>query len=115
MSKQPDWMKRAQDNKTGNTVGTASLMLNQRNKPGPKKAKIERKNVGFKISKRRNIDIDRLEIALKLEGLLLTRGRSETIELAVLTVLDLLEQPKEKMLVIDLLKRNLGLEDNQDN
>ncbi|GEK15864.1 hypothetical protein [Aliivibrio fischeri] len=40
MSKQPDWMKRAQDNKTGNTVGTASLMLNQRNKPGPKKQKL---------------------------------------------------------------------------
>ncbi len=96
MSKQPEWMKRAQDNKIGNTVGTASLMLNSRNKPGPKKAQVERKSTGFKISNRRSMDIDRLEMALKLEGLLLTRGRSETIELAVLTVLNLLEQPKEK-------------------
>ena len=112
MSKTPSWMNSAQENKIGNTVGTPQSTNIHRNKPGPKEAKVERKSVGFKISNVRNGDIDKLEIALKSAGLPLTRGRSETVELAVSILLHLLSQPENKEQIVDLLSKNIANEDS---
>ncbi|MCP5007964.1 MAG: hypothetical protein GY941_29120 [Planctomycetes bacterium] len=90
MSKAPDWLNKASLNKTGNTVGNASEATQVRGRPGPKKSLVERKSVGLKFSEKRNSNIDELEQKLKLAGFDITRGRSEAVEVAVLTLLEIL-------------------------
>ncbi|GIU51920.1 hypothetical protein TUM4438_43150 [Shewanella sairae] len=97
MSKAPGWMNSAQNNKTGNTVGTVAEVTQKRKKPGPKKSVVLRKNRIIKISDNRSNDIDTLEAKLKNLGIPLTRGRSETIELALSVLNSMIENPDKSL------------------
>lgn len=111
MSKPPEWLNKANQNKIGNTVGVPAEVNQVRAKPGPKKSLVVRKTVGLKFSEKRNSDIDILEQKLKLAGFDLTRGRSEAVEVAVGVLLQLLSED-ETLELNEFIKNFVGNEDN---
>lgn len=111
MSKAPDWLNKANQNKTGNTVGNVAEVGQIRNKPGPKKSVVARKSVGLKFSENRNEDISKLENLLKQHGFELTRGRSEAVEVAVSVLLKIIETADEFSEWNDFLEKTIGQEE----
>lgn len=111
MSKAPAWLDKANQNKTGNTVGSVAEAGQVRNKPGPKKSVVARKSVGLKFSDSRNDDISKLENMLKRHGFELTRGRSEAVEVAVSVLLKIIETSNEFLEWNDFLKDIIGKEE----
>ncbi|AQS39755.1 hypothetical protein Sps_04672 [Shewanella psychrophila] len=84
MSKAPNWLDKAETNTSGNTVGDDStLILSKKLKPGRKPSLIKRKVVGISISDKQKEILDDLEFQLKVNGINLTRGKSESAELAI--------------------------------
>lgn len=111
MSKAPAWLDKANHNKTGNTVGNAAEVNQIRNKPGPKKALVDRKSVGLKFSEVRNDDISKLETILKQNGYTITRGRSEAVEVAVSVLLEMFETKESISQWSDFITETIGKEE----
>ena len=85
MSKAPAWLDAAEINTQGNEVGQAAQIDGKapRGKPGPKKSAIKRKVVGLNFSQFQSEKLTDLEMVLKLNGINLERGRSQTAELGI--------------------------------
>ena len=114
MSKPPEWLNKANQNKTGNTVGVPAEVNQLRAKPGPKKSLVPRKTVGLKFSAKCNADIDTLEQQLKLSGFDITRGRSEAVEVAVGVLLHLFSQ-NNNLGIDDFIRNFVGNEEGKVN
>ncbi|HFQ5013271.1 hypothetical protein [Vibrio vulnificus] len=111
MSKAPAWLDKANQNKTGNTVGNVAEVGQIRNKPGPKKSVVVRKTVGLKFSDLRNDDISKLESLLKQHDFELTRGRSEAVEIAVSVLLKIIDTSNELSEWKSFLEETIGKEE----
>ncbi|HAS6641306.1 hypothetical protein AABD46_24760 (plasmid) [Vibrio parahaemolyticus] len=111
MSKAPAWLDKANQNKTGNTVGNAAEVGQVRSKPGPKKALVERKSVGLKFSAARNDEISKLETLLKQNGYAISRGRSEAVEVAVSVLLQVFENKENIALWDGFITETIGKEE----
>lgn len=111
MSKAPAWLDKANQNKTGNTVGNAAEVSQVRNKPGPKKSLVDRKSVGLKFSDVRNNDISKLETLLKQNGYAISRGRSEAVEVAVSVLLEIFNSKESMSQWNDFIAETIGKEE----
>ena len=119
MSKGPSWLDKASNNNTGNKVGDKSpaqetASTDTRKKPGRKKSAVKRKQVMMSFSDNTLSNIERLELILKLNDIQITRGRSETAELAVRAVLAMLNMKDEsyKSTILNYMSMTVGEEDN---
>ena len=111
MSKAPAWLDKANQNKTGNTVGNAAEASQVRSKPGPKKSLVDRKSVGLKFSGVRNTDISKLETLLKQNGYAISRGRSEAVEVAVSVLLEIFDNKESMSQWNDFITETIGKEE----
>ncbi|WP_233054922.1 hypothetical protein [Motilimonas cestriensis] len=116
MSTGPSWITKAENNTEGNEVGQAAEIDNKkpRGKPGRKKSIVDRKVVGLNFSDAKSNELNQLEMRLKLEGLELTRGRSEAAELAIYLLNEIFKGSMNdgvKTMALALLNEECGAED----
>ncbi len=112
----PDWAAKAETNKRGKQLGeishavapvetvTPTVTTAAPKKVGRKKSRIERKKVMFALSE---YQLDQLEIShglLKVGGVKLTRGRSETTELASALMTVMLKSEEHKAFAMSVIK-----------
>ena len=105
MSKSPDWATKAKLNTIGKSLGEVShletVVVQPSKKPGRKKSRVERKTQALlNFSEYQNDKLDTLVLKLKLAGVKVKRGRSETVELALALVETMLKTDEAKTLSI---------------
>lgn len=100
MSKSPDWADKAKTNTIGNSLGEPSHAVSEAKKVGRKKSRIKRKQALLNFSEYQNGKLNTLELKLKLAGVKISRGRSETVELALALVETMLKTDEVKTLSI---------------
>ena len=119
MSKSPNWADKAKSNTIGKlldeTKNTGSKVAKApskagRKKVGRKKSKVQRHQALLKFSEYQNYKLNNLELRLKLGGVKISRGRSETVELALALVDTMLKTDEVKTL--NILKDFVGFDES---
>lgn len=88
---------------------------NMQQKPkklGRPKSAIKRKPAMFSLSEYQTRQFAKAEGKLKAEGLQIKRSRSETAELAIALLLNLLDSEHDKSYTLELIKQHINYEEN---
>lgn len=115
MAQAPSWAGKAQQNTVGKQLGEESHPVKPQVKPtrkaGRPKSPIERKKVLLNMSEAQNEKLTVLEGQLKAAGVGITRGRSETVELALALLEVMLHSEDQRPYAMSVLKDSAGKEE----
>jgi sporulation protein YlmC with PRC-barrel domain len=108
--KKPEWIIKATNNQTGKKLGEVSH-VEPKKKAGRKKSKIVRKQQMISISEYQSQKLSNLEGLLKSQGFKLSRGKSETVELALVVLDAMLKNDKYNIQIKSIVKDYIGYEE----
>ncbi|MGI2049926.1 hypothetical protein [Shewanella oncorhynchi] len=115
MAQAPSWAATAQQNTVGKKLGEESHPVKppvqQAKKAGRPRSLIERKKVLLNMSEAQNERLTRIEGQLKAAGIGVTRGRSETVELALALLEVMLHSEEQRPYAMTILKDSVGQEE----
>lgn len=109
MTQSPAWAAIAQQNTVGKQLGEESH--SQGKKTGRPKSLILRKKILLNISEEQSSKLTQLEGQLKAINIGITRGRSETMELALALLEVMLHSPEQRPYAISVLTDSVGQEE----
>ncbi len=115
MSKAPAWAGVAQQNSVGKKLGEeshpVSAPVKQAKKAGRPKSLIQRKKVLLNMSEAQDLNLTILEGQLKSARVPISRGRSETVELALSLLGVMLHSEDKRAFALSVINDYVGLEE----